>query len=328
MNKFESVPRSPYAEKSPDERLIDEVCEIRTVDVSPSDQIGYTLLNRHLIGEECPVVAVGGFLSDLTTVERAWEGIHLAELHRPVLMLDMPGHGLSSPHRFRQTYDLCVRRRIDSQARPMTEAVQKILRTEDQVDYFGISHGALLSLKMTEQDPEDRVGNVFGIDLPAVKKRWTLGMQLGYIVTDSLIGRKRYFKEIENSPCVQDFEAFEREFERLGIEEASSFIKNNPGLFLSNLIASVDARPGAIEAWERIMGEKSTFVKVATAEHSSVSDHRAIGAFIGSLPPEQQRRCRQTVIENEDHNIGRCQLMPRSVTWAREAYGDNRAIGG
>ena len=320
MNRFESVPRSPYAEKSPDERLIREVCEIRTVDVSPSDQIGYTLLNRHLIGEECPVVAVGGFLSDLTTVERAWEGIHLAELHRPILMLDMPGHGLSSPHGFRQTYDLCVRRRVDSQARPMTEAVQKTLQPEDQIDYFGISHGALLSLKMTEQDPEDRVGNVFSIDLPAVKKRWTLGMQLGYVVIDSLIGRKRYFEEIKHNPCSRDFEAFEREFSELDVEKADSFIKSNPGLFLCNLVASVGARPVAIETLRRIMEEKSASVKVMTAERSSVSDYRAIEAFIGSLSPEHRQRCRQTVVEDEDHNIGRCQLMPRSVAYAKEAY--------
>ncbi len=320
MFKPEFVPRSPYAEQLLDQRLMDEICEVMTVDVSDSKQIGYTLLNRRLIGEKQPIVAVGGFMSDLTTPDRAWEGIHLANLNRPVLMLDMPGHGLSSSHTFRQSYDLCIHRSADSQADSLTSAVQRLLAAEDRIDYFGISHGAFLSLKMTEQDPGDRVENVFGIDVTAVKKRSTIGMQLGYVVVDSIIGRKKYFEAFGNTAHNDDLEEFKNEFLELGVEKADNFVKNNPGLFLCNMIASVDARPVALESWARIMPEKSASIKVATAENSSVSDHRAIESFIGSLSLDHQERSHQTVVPGEDHNIGRSHLVPRSVKWAEQAY--------
>ena len=324
MRKSESIFSDPYSEERVDKRLLDEISEVKIVEVSPSTEIGYLLLNRHLLGEERPVVAIGGFLADLTSVGRAYEGLCLAELNRPVLMLDMPGHGWSTPHSLKQIYDLCLRRNLDSQAEPLTEAVLKLLSTEDSIDYFGISHGALLSIKMTEQDPTDRVNDVFGIDLPAVKSRWTVGMMMSYIFTDNFVARRRYFEEIEGSDYARDFSVFERQFVKLDIPKAKSFIVNNPGLFICNLIASVDARPIALNIWSKIMEEKSTSIRVATAEASNISDYRAIEAFIASLTEEHQRRSQQTVVKGADHNIGMCHLMPRSAAWAQKAYNQQK----
>ena len=321
MSNFETGPRKPYSDQSLNEHLLAEAQDVRTVHVSESKEVGYCLLNRNLLGEERPVVAVGGFMSDLTTPDRVWEGLHLASLARPVLMLDLPGHGLSSPHTFRQTYDLCVRRSLDSQVEPMTEAIQGLLEPGDPIDYFGISHGGLAALKMTEQDPQDRVGTVFGIDIPAVKKRWTLEMQFGYLVADNFLGRRRYLKKPEHGEQISDFQAFRRAYvARSESDQAESFIKNNPLLCLSNLFASVDARPVALEAWARIMADKTTAVHVVTAERSNVSKHAAISSFIASLAENARARSRQTVILGEDHNISSVYLMSRSVEWARKAY--------
>ena len=318
---FENTPRSTYFDQPPSERLLAEAEEIRTAAVTESNKVGYSLLNKHLLGEERPVVAVGGFMSDLTTPVRVWEGLHLASLNRPILMLDLPGHGFSSPHTFRQTYDLCVRRSLESQAEPMTEAVQGLLEPGDPIDYFGISHGGLVALKMTEQDPQDRVETVFGIDLPAVKRRWTLEMQFGYLLVDNLLGRRKYLRTPALGTQISDFEAFSRSYSaRSENSRAEGFIKNDPLLFLSNLFASVDARPIALEAWGRIMADKTTAVHVVTAERSSVSDHEAIESFINSLDADARARSRQTVVPGENHNIGLAYLMPRSLEWARKAY--------
>ena len=321
MANFENTPRSSYSNRLPNARLLAETEEVRTVAVTESKRVGYSLLNKHLLGEERPVVAVGGFMSDLTVPGRVWEGLHLASLARPILMLDLPGHGFSSPHTFRQTYDLCVRRSLESQAEPMTEAVQRLLESGEPIDYFGISHGGLVALKMTEQDPQDRVETVFGIDLPAVKRRWTLEMQFGYLVVDNLLGRRKYLQAPALGTQISDFEAFSRSyFARSENARPEKFIKNNPLLFLSNLFASVDARPIALEAWGRIMADKTAAVHVVTAEQSSVSDHGAIESFINSLNADARARSQQTVVPGENHNIGLAYLMPRSLEWARKAY--------
>jgi len=320
MLHLESLPRTTFFSNPPNSEILDEISDLRSVDVSASTEIGYLLLNRHLIGEAPAVVSVGGFLSDLTTPDRAYEGVNLASLQRPVLMLDLPGHGMSSPHSHKQITDLCIRRSADSQAEPLTEAVQKLLGTQDAIDYFGISHGALMSLIMTEQDPGDRVESVFGIDLPAVKRRFTLGLQAGYIVTDNLIGRRKYISELSGSEHEADYERFKAIFESFGIEAAPSFIKNNSGLFVLNLFASINARPVALDSWAKILRTKTADIHVITASESSVSDSVKINEFIETLPAEHKARSHQNLIEGEDHNIGIVHLMPRAVEWARSAY--------
>jgi pimeloyl-ACP methyl ester carboxylesterase len=321
MPNLENAPRSPYGDTLPDDRLLAESRDFRTVDVAKGVQIGYTLLNRHRIGEESPVVSIGAFMSDVTTPDRGWEGVQLATLDRPVLMLDLPGHGLSTPHDAKQTTDLCFRRDAASEARPLTDAVQRILNPNDRIDQFGISHGAYLSLKVAEQDPGDRVGTIFGLDLPAVKRRTTLGLQAGYIVMDGMIGKKEYLKAIEGTAFDADYESFKEAFDADGHEHAPKFVRNNPGLFAINLlVASINARDGALKAWKNIMDDKSTDIAVVTSDNGHVSDPDAIDSFITRLPPEQQKRSSQRVIPGEDHNIGIVHLIPRAVAWAEEAY--------
>jgi len=320
MMDLSNAPRSPFAEAEIPSQLIEELSDPRTVEVTTSQQIGYLLLNRHLIGEEMPIVAIGGFMSDVTTPDRAWEGVNLAALERPVLMLDMPGHGQSSPHSREQIIDLCFRRSANKQAEPITDAVQRLLDPEGEIDYFGISHGSYMSLKATEQDPNDRVDTVFGIDLPAVKRRFTTGLQLGYVVTDNVLGRKKYIEQLQGTEFERDYEVFKALHDTLGIECANNFMKNNPGLFALNLVSSVNARPGALSSWESVLDSKSTSVRVVTSENGSVSDPEAINEFIEKLPQSKQKRSSQQVVANEDHNIGIVHMMPRAVQWAESAY--------
>jgi pimeloyl-ACP methyl ester carboxylesterase len=320
MFDLTSSSRSKYANAEISLRLLGELSDPRSVAVSSSQQIGYLLLNRQLIGEEKPIIAIGGFMSDVTTPDRAWEGANLATLGRPVLMLDMPGHGQSSPHSKEQIVDLCVRRSVDKQAEPLTDAVQKLLHPEDAIDYFGISHGSYLALKATEQDPKDRVDTIFGLDLPAVKKRFTLGLQLGYIIADNIIGKRKYFDQIEASVLERDYDLFRDLHDSLNVKRASSFIQNNPGLLALGLLFSVNARPGALTTWQSVLETTSASVKVVTAENSSVSDPEAIDTFIGTLPQAFQDRSSQLIIPGEDHNIGMVRLIPRTVQWAKDAF--------
>lgn len=254
MLNFESAPRSPYGDRLPDERLLRETQDVRAVTVARSVEVGYALLNRHRIGEAAAIVAIGGFLSDLTMPDRAYEGVQLAALDRPVLMLDLPGHGLSSPHDRQQAVDLCIHRTADSQAAPLVDAVQELLGSDDQLDYFGISHGALVSLKSAELDPADRVITVFGIDLPAIKKRKTLGLQAGYMVKDNIVGRRQYLEALKDSPFQTDFEVFKETYAANAPARAQNFIKKNPGLFVLNLFASINARPGGAACLEKCFG--------------------------------------------------------------------------
>ncbi len=322
MARFDLTPRSPYANQAPDNDLMTDLADIQTVAVSRNQRIGYTLLNRARYGQAPPLVAVGGFMSDLTMADRAYEGACLASLGRPVLMLDLPGHGLSSPHNRDQVRDLCWHRRVDQQAAPLTDAVQALLDPNDQIDHFGISHGGLLALKMAEQDPGDRVASVFGVDIPAVKKRWTVGLQLGYLIVDGLLGRHRYLKELEASPHGDDWAEFQVAFDQLKVEPAANFRRNNPGLFAWNLLMSVDARPATLEAWSRVMDDTSATVTVVTAERSTVSDYQAIQQFIDTLNHEQQARSQQLVAFGEDHNIGITHLIPRLIDWLRQTHDD------
>lgn len=320
MLMFIDSPRSPYADNLPGETLLQEVSDVRAIEVAKNIDVGYTLLNRSLLGERAAIVAIGGFMSSLTTADRAWEGVQLAALERPILMLDLPGHGKSSPHSSRQIVDLCMRRSADSEAAPLVEAVQRVLGADDKVDYFGISHGSYMSMKSAELDPGDRVNTVFGIDLPAVKRRFTLGLQAGYIVADNIIGRKKYIEALKDTEFQHDFDAFKDAFDLNSPERAPSFIKSNTGLFILNLFASINARSGALDSWQRVMDNKSAKVSIITSENGHISDPEAIADFIGTLPADQQERSRQTVIHGEDHNIGITHLMPRAAAWAKEAY--------
>lgn len=320
MLRVDTLKQSTFFDNALRNELVNEITDLRTVEITASTRIGYLLLNKHLLGEASPIVSVGGFMSDLTTPDRAWEGVNLASLQRPVLMLDMPGHGLSTPHNRKQITDLCISRSADSQAEPLVDAVQKLLNPEDEIDYFGVSHGGLLGLKMTEKDPGDRVITVFGLDIPAVKRRTTVGLQAGYLVSDNLIGRRKYLKALKGTSQEADYERFKREHELLGIKQAPSFVKNNPGLFILNLISSINASPVALDSWKNIMASKSSSVRITTSASGSVSDPKAIEEFINKLPQNHQLRSSQIIVDGEDHNIGIVHLMPRAVEWAQEAY--------
>ena len=90
MNTTSFGPKS-LAEMPVEATLMDEVTDVRQMNVSNGHSIGYTLLNKHMIGEVPPIVSIGGFTGDLTTPDRAWEGVQLATLERPVMQLDLPG---------------------------------------------------------------------------------------------------------------------------------------------------------------------------------------------------------------------------------------------
>lgn len=319
MNEFDLVPINPLGFE-PSADLYDEIADIRTVEVARDFRIGYTMLNQQLAGEASPIIAFGGFNSDLTTPSRGWEGFQLARLGRPVLMLDMPGHGLSSPHNKSQIIDLTFRRDSTSQALPMVDAIQKLIDPEETADVWGLSHGAQLGLRATELDPGDRIRTAFVLDLPAVKKQTTIGLQIGYLLKDNIIGRRQYLEKLEGTDAERNFIQFEAEFNELGVERAPGFAKNNTGLFLLNLVSSVNASPVSLRSWARIMDEKSARVTAVTSAEGHVSDPEAIADFIYNLSPEHQARSRQTIVPKEDHNIGIVHLMPRAVAWAQQAF--------
>ena len=173
---------------------------------------------------------------------------------------------------------------------------------------------------MAQQAPADNVKTFFGLDLPAVKRISSLGLQLGYGL-DTLVARRRYLKALVASERQADYQRFQAAFAGYNVKPAASFIKQNLGLFALNLLLSVDARPVALETWQKLLQTKPTAnVAVVTAERSRVSDPVAIGRFICSLEPDLISRSEQHIVEAEDHNIGITQLIPRAVAWAEQAY--------
>lgn len=302
--------------------LFDEIGDVRTVEVARGVDIGYTLLNKHLLGDSPAIVAIGGFMSSLTSADRAYEGVQLASLQRPVLMLDLPGHGKSSPHNKHQIIDLCIRRHqtADSQAAPLTEAVQRLLPPNDVLDMFGVSHGSLMAFIMTSQDPGDRINTVFGLDVPAVKKRLTLALQFGYIVKDNILGKRPYIAALKETTAQSDYETFKSLYESLKVPPANSLIRANTGLFFLNLFRSINATTVALDAWQQVMDTKSASINAVISEKGSVSDATVLLDFVASLPEEHRHRSSITVVPDENHNIGKTELLPRAVLWAEAAY--------
>lgn len=318
MLSFETAPRSIYGDSLPPPELIAETQDVRTVEVARGVRVGYTILNGHLLGEASPVISIGGFMSSLTDAARAWEGVQLASLDRPVLMVDMPAHGYSTPHTPRQIFDLSVRRRIDAQVAPIIEAIHRLVNPNDEIDYFGISHGAYLALKATQNDPGDRVKTVFGIDIPAVKRQPSLVLNASLLLDKHR--KKAYLRALEGSNFITDFEAFETEFKKNPPVQGYNIVQNNFGLFCLGSLASANANAGALKTWKSVMDTKSANVRVVTSDKGFVSHPDAIARFIKALPEGQRVRSSQKVAYGENHNIGIVYLMPRAVAWAREAY--------
>lgn len=316
MLSFKDTPRSQYGDTLPPDQLLAEVCDIQTLDTPQGMRIGYTLLNRHLFEDSVPVVSIGGFLADLTTPERAWEGVQLAALGRPVLMMDMPGHGFSSPHTLKQSVELSLRRRTDSQAKPFVNAVQQIFGKERVIEYFGISHGAHLALKATELESNDRVRAIYGVDIPAVKKRLSLGLNIGMMLNNT-IGRKRYLTALRDTEYEKDFERFKQLFEEKGPERARWPGRNNLGLFIVNIFMSVNASNDGLKTMRKVLTRKNTIIYAMTSQKGTVSSPNAINKVIDSLPKTEKHRVEQIVFDNENHNIGLPYLLPRAVAWVK-----------
>lgn len=70
----EAIPGSRYDGGVPSAIFFQEVTTIRRVEVAKEVYVGYVLLNQHLLGTSSPVVAPGGFMSDITQPQRAYEG--------------------------------------------------------------------------------------------------------------------------------------------------------------------------------------------------------------------------------------------------------------
>lgn len=324
MNHLDFGPANLAPTVLPPRQLARELTDVRAWPVSGSAEVGYTLLNQHRYGEEPAIVSVGGFMSSLTSADRAWEGVQLAALDRPVLMLDLPGHGLSAKNSARQIIDLCFRRDGSSQATPLTDAMLQILG-EDPVDLFGNSHGGLMTLHMGAQAPDGTVRSIFNIDTPAMQQQATLRLQAGYLVKDGMRGRKTYLEALSGSEHEANLEAFKKFFDSKTVPDTRSFARNNMGLMLLNLVSSVNASPGAFLPLWQIMNNTSTHVRLITSEKGSVSAPQAIQSYIESLPEAQQHRISQEVITDEDHNVGIVHLMPRAVAWARDFYNKQAA---
>ena len=324
--RIQEFTASPYGVDGPSEERWIEAIDLKTVQVAPDFAVGYVLMNKSRLGEAPAIVAPGAFMSDLTTPSRAYEATQLAALGRPVLLLDLPGHGLSTPHTAAMTDDLCGARSADSQAAPLLDAVQRLLPAQEPFDVAAVSHGALMGLKIAEMHPDGLAGTVYGVELPAVKRRSTLGLQVGYMVLDNMIGRKQVLKELESRGLDADFNSFAAQHDNLDVQRAASFVRQNPGLFLRILITSINARPVALDAWQKLMDTTDTHVEVATGSKTHVSDPEAIAAFIDHLPVNQQLRSRQLIFAGEDHNAGIVHLMPRVVAGAQAAFAHTAAV--
>jgi hypothetical protein len=132
---------------------VKELKDVRSHRTKSGISIGYLLLNKNLLEDETKpaIVAIGASLSDITMPERAWEGVQLASLGMPVLLLDVQDHGVSSTHTNKQIIDLVLHRNISSHATPLIKTKNALLGSRP-LHYFGLSHGAHVALKMIEAE--------------------------------------------------------------------------------------------------------------------------------------------------------------------------------
>ena len=165
-----------------------------------------------------------------------------------------------------------------------------------------------------------RVGTIFGVDIPATKKQSTLKVQYGYLVNDNWLGAKKFNKILENSGYQSDFSEFKEAFEPHSNHDLDQFHINDPRSAALNMISSVNASSGALDAWQEVMDLTTASVYARIAEMSSVSSAESIQKFIETLPPEQRSRSHIAVVPGEDHNIGNVKLMKRNTDWAHEAF--------
>lgn len=315
--------RSGLNGELPPSPLIDELTDLRQHVMAGGVAIGYMLLNRRIDAK--PIVAINGFMSDLASSDGAYFGSNLAALERPVLMLELPGHGRSTPHTSRQIIDLCFRQNANSQAEPLVETVDHIFSGPDQFDMVGISHGALMAVKIAELDPAARARRLLGIDLPAVRNRNTLELQVSYMVLESIIGKRRSTDAMRRTGLMEDFEVFKKTYEALGVQRSLPFYRKNPGLFFLNLFRSINASDEGLKSLRAVLANTYTEVELKTSEKGRISNPANIAKFITELPPEQARRVHQEIILGEDHNLGRTELLPRVAAWSKQFFDETKA---
>lgn len=300
------------------DQLSYELGQAHQYNVTQSQAIGYTLLNRHMLGEVAPIIEIGGFMSEITSSSRQWAGIQLATLERPVLQIDLPGHGTSSPVSARQGFDWVMKRSADSQVAPIIETISALLPDEGR-DYFGYSQGALYSLISAGALEGSAASNVLAVDVPGTDKRITAALQINYIFRDGRSGKAQFLKEAKVRGIIGSFEEFEDNDYVKPSTPSTPFFKNNPGIVALNLFASANARPIALPAIDTLTRIEHSQTLILTGSRSSVSSAEAIQEHIDSLTPEQQDRIQQRVIEG-DHNITDVRMMPWLAQQAAALY--------
>jgi len=316
MLQIKNVTDSFYDVDNLPASLVNELKDIRSYETKAGISIGYLLLNEDLLEDKTKpaIVAFGASLSDITMPDRAWEGVQLAFLEMPVLLLDIQGHGISSKHNKQQIIDLVLKRRITSHVLPLAETKNALLG-DRPLHYLGSSHGAHIAIKLIEIEESKNVISALLIDLPAVKNRLTVALQAG-LFYDNTIGRIRYLRALKHTTAYAQYNAFKKIHKSWRVPAAKSFVRNDTLLFILNLFSSVNSTSHALTSWNNInMSNKKTVVTAYTAEKGHISDWSSINNMLRETKATENGLGFQHIVTTEDHNISLHILMPRVAGW-------------
>ncbi|MFT4532095.1 MAG: pimeloyl-ACP methyl ester carboxylesterase [Candidatus Saccharimonadales bacterium] len=296
-----------------------EVAQQNIIELPSGVKLGYIMLNADALNGAMPIVSVNAVLTDITAPERAYDGVLLAETGRPVLLIDFQGHGIGSRMSRKQVIDLCWHRDITSHVAPVLEAVDILVGKGEKRDYFGVSQGGAIVLKMAAMDKSDSVNKVVGIEVPATSRRNTLAVQGEYILRDSVWGGWRYSRQMKDTEKQTQYEEFRKEHAKLGIKRADSYIKQDKLFALWNLAMSINARPHAAKSLRETIANSNALVSLITGSNSHVSSSSAIAQLIEDFDEDYTDRFKQTIVQG-DHNIGRAERMPEHIAAAHQFF--------
>ena len=301
--------------------MMEQLTNVRTIDVSDGQKIGYLSVNAHLEGP--PFVYINGFYGDLTMPDSAWVAAHASTLGMPVHMLDLPGHGISTPMTTEMAIDLCVRLNQTpvSQAQPLAEATHQIVGNQD---YFigGVSHGSFMAVEVARMLGGAKM--VLAHDMPAQEHVNSIGLYSRYLFVDSGV-RRNALEKVFNATGYNDaFEQFKAEHGEYEVPESKPFHVYNPGTLILNILRSIDSTPAGLRSLgQLLLGRPETSVDIRAAVNSGISSVTNTEKFLDLLPDELSARVNHTVVPG-DHNITHTVMMPTYFDYLRDVVKAHR----
>ncbi len=303
--------------------LMDEVHQVGILSAETGPVFSSLFVNRHAINDAPLIVMPGQFLADVTGPERQYEAFQFAHAFpdNPILLVDTLGHGHSDKHTLAQFAQMAKDGSADPVADPMAEAI-RAFRTErdaeDQpIQFIGISYGARLGIALARKFPEETTSLTL-FETPSLTDRWTAGLQKDYAFKESRQWAEYERHIVEHTPLRDNYAGFIEQGDYRS--RAKNFYLSGDMAAFANLIRSPLAHPGAMRDLEALITQQRDIdILMCSGSRSSISkaaDARPYLERVAELAPLRGHRFESRIYPEDDHNMGRAELMPRLASIA------------